>query len=224
MAAPAKPTKPVKRYDVDGNQLKTGHTIGSRAQHIPVQGDDRVQALRAYQAEQETLADHEKDLAAPAVEAFDATAAAVGITHPLAEAGGALDAAIMQSNAAAGARNADAKLTPAQVQAKATATALADVLAERGIVPEPPRPMVAGDEYDQPLEDDEAFDQGKTGWLEDDGSFIRDDGGDTVMPAGYDDDEPEDQWPNYTSGDAEGFYDLTAAGDDETETELEEAS
>jgi hypothetical protein len=220
MAAPAKPTRPVKRFDVDGVELRTGHTIGSRAQHIPVQGDDRVQALRAYQAEQETLDDSEKDLAAPAVEAFDATAAAVGITHPLAEAGGALNEAIMQSNAAAGERNADRQLTTSQRQAQDTATKLADILEQRGLVAPLPNP-VATDEQDE-LEQDDPYDEYVAGWADEetDNEFVRDDEGDTLMPAdSVEDDEPEDQWPNYTSGDAKGFYDLTEADSDDEEDE-----
>jgi hypothetical protein len=229
MAAPAKPTRPVKRYDVDGNQLKTGHTIGSRAQHIPPQGDDRVQALRAYQAEQETLADHDKDLTAAFREAEDALTG--GRQSILAEAESGLDAAILKSHAAAADRLADAKLSPAQLQAKATATALADVLTERGIVPEPPRPMVDTDESDESEEPD-FVEQYEDGFYTDDAGALWQVEGGKWSPAEMADEEeeepPEDQWPNYVANN-EQFADLTdsedaeADVDNETETD-EEAS
>jgi len=59
----ATPTKPVRRYDVDGNPLRTGHHVGSLA-HTRPHADERVEAATAYIESQRALDNEDKDLTA----------------------------------------------------------------------------------------------------------------------------------------------------------------
>jgi hypothetical protein len=138
--------KPVLRYDVDDNQLKTGATIrGFRARNEPTpHADDRVQELTAYQAEQRALDNSEKDLTA---EFKDAEAAFAGGARNILEAAeGTFTGAILQKKANSAQAVEDASLSPSELQARDTASALADILEQRGLVPESPDPGV--DELD----------------------------------------------------------------------------
>jgi hypothetical protein len=201
----------VKRYDVDGNQLKTGHHVGSLARTLP-HADKRVEALEAHQAEQ--AQNEDRDLLSKFREAEES----VGIPQPLAEAENGLDAAILAMNAAAGERNAAKQMT----KEEKLGAAVADALVERGIVSEPPSP-VAGDEYDQPLEDDELdyLPDGEYGQAED-GTLLQAKDGvwhpvDLSADADLEEEEPppEDQWPSYnTSNTNEQFLDLRDNSDD----------
>ena len=63
-------TKPVRRYDADGNQLRTGHTIGSVAHRISSDTEaERQEGLHAIIAESAGRDNDEKDLTAAFKEA-----------------------------------------------------------------------------------------------------------------------------------------------------------
>jgi hypothetical protein len=208
-------TKPVPRFDSEGNRLKTGHAIGSLAQQIPLGAEaERREALHAHIAES---GERDSDLTAAFKEAEAAFAG--GRPSVLAEAENAMDAAIKQKNASAGERVAYSRLSPSKRQAQDNANAFADVLEQRGLVA--PLPNPAGDEYaeDDELEDEQAADgfyETASGLYE-----VKDGVWSPVQMSDETEDEeepPEDQWPNYLStGNNEGFADLTTETDDDTE-------
>src|SRR4051812_22903726 len=103
-----------KRYDVDGQPIRTGHSIGSLVRTRP-HSDERVTELNEHVADQRALEPDAKDLTA----AFKEAETMVGIAQPLGESENGLNAAILAMSAAAGERVANAKLTPSERQARA---------------------------------------------------------------------------------------------------------
>src|SRR4051812_2156868 len=110
--------KPVRRFDVDGQPIRTGHSIGSLARTHP-HSDERVTELTEHVEYQRGLSREEKDLTAE----FREAEALAGIARPLEESENGLTAALLAMNDAAGERVAHAKLTDSERQARATASA-----------------------------------------------------------------------------------------------------
>jgi hypothetical protein len=211
--------KPVRRYTVDGELIRTGHHIGSLVQTRP-HADNRVEALETHIAERKALDNDEKNLVQPFLDAEAQFTG--GAAQPLEQAENGLDAAIMAMNDAAGERVAYARLTTTEKRAQKTATALADVLAERGIVAEPPSSTESdeSDESDEPAYDADGFYETASGLYE-----VKDGQWSPVQMADEDEEEPpQDQWPNYTSSGNDQFVDATDNDDDEEEDYDDEAA
>jgi hypothetical protein len=220
MAVQPKPqSRPVRRYDVDGNEIRTGAAIiGARARNgYQPPGDERIDELKSHIAERSALDNSEKDLTA----AFkDAEAAITGGSdaRPLDAAANGIDQAILQANANAAEHVANSKLTRAELQAKATAIALADVLTERGLVSEQGSPEV--DEPDLTEDDEPDFEvlaDGEYGQAED-GTLMQVVDGrwapvDLSADADLGEEDPPDQWRDDGLSSNEQFIDLT--GDDD---------
>jgi hypothetical protein len=222
MSAQAKPpARPVRRYTSDGHPIRTGHTIGSAAHRI-APDTERVRALSAHVEQQRKLDESDKDLTLRFTEAFDGSSAGAGATNLLEQAEGEFTGAIVATKARAAAVVEDSKLTASERQAKATATALADVLTERGLVTPPPSPVAADEleELDAPEEPESDGDQ-LYGWYDEaekryyaqdkNGYFLKDENDHYVT---YDDVVPEDE---LSEGDEVIGY-LEETSDDEWET------
>jgi hypothetical protein len=162
----------------------------------------RVELLNQVAGQQRDT--EERDLMAAANTAFDEHLAVVGGT-PLNAA--PMDAAIAGVKARAAANVETASLSKEELQARATATALADVLEQRGVVPATDTSPDVDDLI--AADPDETFiDEAGDIWsLDANGSWTRQD--DEA------EEEPEDQWPSYTSTGNEGFLDLTGSDDKE---------